>query len=293
MAECSSYNKVKKRKKGKLFGGNLIGLTLIMMLLNAFSVCAAKSEAKRSMPKKEFEKGVIITITYDNNPYSPGLRPDWGFSCVVRLREKAILFDTGGDGSILLRNMEALGIDPKTIHMVVLSHIHGDHVGGLASFLKRNSDVTVYMPISFPHRLKDTVRLSGARLKEVDEAKEILEGAFTTGELDGGIKEQSLAVRTSQGLVLVTGCAHPGVVKIIQKAKEIDKTRVHLVMGGFHLGGASASKIESIIENFVEMEVEKVGPCHCSGDLARSLFKKRFGLNYIECGVGMEIRILK
>ncbi len=98
------------------------------------------------------------------------------------------MFDTGGDGSTLLYNMRELGVNLQEVDMVVLSHIHGDHVGEFTSFLQLNSDVTVYLPISFSQRLKDEVRLSGAEFREVDEARELFEGAFTTGELDGGDK---------------------------------------------------------------------------------------------------------
>ena len=278
----------------KLVGERPICLTLAIVLLIVLSACAGnKTEVEQVPAEGRVKPGaeVTIAITYDNNPYDSRLRPAWGFSCVVRLPEKAILFDTGGDGSILLYNMGELGINPEEIDIVMLSHIHGDHMGGLTSFLKHNSDVTLYMPISFPQQLKNEVRLSGAKLEEVDEARELFDGAFTTGELDGGIKEQSLVLRTPRGLMVITGCAHPGVVNIVRKAKEIGKDRVHLVVGGFHLGGASVSEIESIIKNFVELEVEKVALCHCSGDRARRLFKEHFSPNYIECGVGKKIRI--
>jgi 7,8-dihydropterin-6-yl-methyl-4-(beta-D-ribofuranosyl)aminobenzene 5'-phosphate synthase len=270
-----------------------MGLTMTLMLFAAFSVCTEKCEGGQDSVerRKGPETGLTITITYDNNPYDPRLRQAWGFSCVVRLREQVILFDTGGDGSILMRNMKELGIDPEAIDVVMLSHIHGDHIGGLASLLQHNNRVTVYTPISFPQRLKDEVKSSGARIREVDEAMELFEDVFTTGELNGGIKEQSLVVRTLRGLVVITGCAHPGVVNIVQKAKEIGKDRVYLVLGGFHLSGASISKIESIIENLVELGVERVAPCHCSGDQARSMFEKRFDPNYIKCGVGRRIII--
>jgi len=177
---------------------------------------------------------VDMSIVYDNNPYDDHLRTAWGFSCLVRVGDKSILFDTGGDGSLLLDNMSKLQIDPGEVDVVLISHIHSDHVGGLAAFLAQNSDVTVYLPVSFPGHLKDQVRSSGARLEEVREPRELLDGVYTTGELDGGVKEQSLVVRTDRGLVVATGCAHPGVVEIVRKAKEIADGRVHLVVGGFH-----------------------------------------------------------
>jgi glyoxylase-like metal-dependent hydrolase (beta-lactamase superfamily II) len=120
-----------------------------------------EGQAKSSSPEIRAEKGMKITIVYDNNPYDPRLRSDWGFSCLVSFRERAILFDTGGDGGILLENMKKLGIDPKGISTVLLSHIHGDHVGGLPAFLRQNSKVTVYVPGSFPADLKKKSGIGG------------------------------------------------------------------------------------------------------------------------------------
>ena len=254
--------------------------------------CAtAETEIGQKVADEMAKSWAQITITYDNNPYDDRLSSAWGFSCVIKLTKRVILFDSGGGGAILLSNMEKLGIDLKKIDLVILSHIHGDHVGGLASFLGCHSDVTVYMPTSFTRRLKDEVRLSGARLDEVGEARELFDGAFTMGELDGGIKEQSLVLKTSQGSVVITGCAHPGVVNIVRKAKEICQDKVYLILGGFHLGGASVSTIEAIIQAFVELGVQRVAPCHCSGERARRLFQEHFGPDYVECGVGSKIWI--
>lgn len=101
---------------------------------------------------------VSIAIIYDNNPYKKGLETAWGFSCFVKGTAKTILFDTGGDGSLLLRNMKSLGIDPKEIDLVFLSHIHKDHVGGLWHVIKRNPKVIVYIPKSFPDSFKKEVK---------------------------------------------------------------------------------------------------------------------------------------
>jgi 7,8-dihydropterin-6-yl-methyl-4-(beta-D-ribofuranosyl)aminobenzene 5'-phosphate synthase len=234
---------------------------------------------------------VTLTVTYDNNPYDDRLRTAWGFSCLLRLPERVILFDTGGDSSILLDNMERLQIDPKEIDIVVLSHIHGDHVGGLGGILSQNSDVTIYLPASFPQSLKEEVKLYGAEVHEVHEPRELFDGVYTTGELNGGIKEQSLIVKTDEGLVIITGCAHPGVVNIVREAREIAGDKVYLLLGGFHLGGASSSKIESIIDSFEQLGVERVAPCHCSGDSARRLFREHYGEGYIECGVGRRVTL--
>ena len=266
-------------------------LAMVIMPL-IFTGCAAnKTEIKLSPDDKSIEPDteVTITIVYDNNEYDNRLTTAWGFSCMVKLPEETILFDTGGDGIILLSNMAKLGIKPGEIDTMVLSHVHGDHTGGLNEFLEQNSQITVYMPLSFPQRMKQNVESYGANVMELHEPQELLEGVFTTGELDGGVREQSLLVRTSKGLVVITGCAHPGILNIVKRAKEITGGNIYLVTGGFHLAGASLSQINYIAESVRKLGVEKVAPCHCTGDKARKVFKDHFGENYIESGVGKEI----
>ncbi|GAH60136.1 unnamed protein product, partial [marine sediment metagenome] len=112
---------------------------------------------------------LTITVVYDNNPYKQGLETAWGFACLITGAEKTILFDTGGDGSILLNNMEKLATEPNSVELVILSHIHGDHTGGLGSFLEKNSGVTVYLPKSFPTRFKDEAKGYGAKTVEVEQ----------------------------------------------------------------------------------------------------------------------------
>ncbi len=237
---------------------------------------------------------MTITVVYDNNSFKEGLETAWGFSCVIAGAEKTILFDTGGDGSILLGNMEKLEIEPNSIDTVVLSHIHGDHTGGLNGFLEKNSDVTVYLPKSFPKKFKDNTQGYGAKIVEVEQHCKICESVYSTGQLGrlipvAELKEQSLIIRTDKGLVVITGCAHPGIVKIVNTAKDLLKDEILLVMGGFHLEWATKGKIEKIILAFKQMGVRYVGPCHCTGHKARSLFEKHFGENYINVGAGKVI----
>ena len=233
---------------------------------------------------------MTITIVYDNNPYKEGLQTGWGFSCLVTGTEKTILFDTGRDLS-LLDNMEKLGIEPNNIDLVVLSHIHGDHTGGLSSFLEKNPDVTVYLPESFPKRFKNNVRSCGTQIVEVEQSLKICENVYSTGQLGIIIKEQALIIQTDKGLIVITGCAHPGIVKIVKAAKDLLKDDIVLVMGGFHLEWTFAGKIERIISAFKQLHVRYAGPCHCSGDKAGSLFEKHFGENYINVGAGKTITL--
>lgn len=264
----------------------------------------------QSMPTatstEEAAGGVTITIIYDNNPGDGDERLEtaWGFACLVELLpeaggpegvEKTILFDTGGDSAMLLRNMRALGIDPRDVDVVVISHVHGDHVGGLAGFLEENHAVTVYLPQSFPESIKDDTREAGAELVKVPPQEvrpvEICEHVYSTGELGDWINEQALVIETARGLVVITGCAHPGIVNIVHQAQELVGGEVYLVLGGFHLGSVSDAGIAAIVEDFQELGVQRVAPCHCSGDLARRLFGESYGENFILAGVGSRLEI--
>jgi 7,8-dihydropterin-6-yl-methyl-4-(beta-D-ribofuranosyl)aminobenzene 5'-phosphate synthase len=249
----------------------------------------AKNDGERSVDTSTNK--AAITVVYDNYPFMSGLKTAWGFSCVIEFQDKHILFDTGGDGQTLLFNMEQLDIDPKEIDAVVLSHIHGDHVGGLFGFLKRNSRVVVYLPKSFPENFKDKIESYGARFEEIDEDRKLFDNIYTTGELGTRIREQSLILHTAKGPVIITGCAHPGIVRIIEQSIKQTGADPLLVVGGFHLKEKSDSALKQIIDDFVRLRVRKAGPSHCSGDRARRLFQDAYGENYIEVGVGKTITI--
>ena len=258
------------------------------------------------------EPSLTLTVVYDNNAYDPRLKAAWGFACLIERGETTILFDTGGDGAVLLSNMAVLDLDPRDVDVVVLSHIHGDHTGGLGGLLATGAQPTVYVPRSFPADFKAQVK-AHARVVEVREPMEILPGVYTTGEMGSGIIEQALVLSTARGLVVVTGCAHPGVVEMVRRAKEVgggdalargptkeiagktwervSASEVYLVLGGFHLGGASEARIEEIIADFRQLGVQRVAPCHCTGDKAFRLFREAYGEDFIEAGVGLVLNI--
>ncbi len=232
-----------------------------------------------------------FTIVYDNNQHDPALRTGWGFSCLVETEAGTVLFDTGGDSPTLLGNFERLGLDTAAVEAVVLSHIHGDHTGGLMGLLDTGVRPTVYVPAAFPESFKAQVR-ARTPLVEVDGPLEVLPGIYATGAVgSGGIVEQGLVVETDAGAVVLTGCAHPGVVEIVRRAKEVVPGDVALVMGGFHLRDFGRERIAGIIAALQDLGVRGAAPCHCSGDLARQMFAESFGTGFIRAGVGTVLSV--
>ena len=233
---------------------------------------------------------MMITVVYDNNPYDPRLQTAWGFGCLVEIGERTILFDTGGDGVTLLRNVVTLEIEPTSIDTIVLSHIHADHTGGLTSLFAMGVRPTVYVPRSFPAGFKSGV-WAYAELVEVQQVANIANGVYSTGEMGTGIAEQALVLSMTRGLAVITGCGHPGILEIVRRAREIGGDKIYLVLGGFHLDGAKEERIKEIITDFQRLGVRKVAPCHCTGDKAIDLFREAYGEDSIQDGVGQVIEI--
>ena len=236
---------------------------------------------------------LTVTIICDNRAGIEGLEPAWGFACLVEGLEKTILFDTGGDSPTLLGNMVELGVEPRDIDVVVLSHAHNDHTGGLAGFLGVHNDVTVYLLESFPDGIVDDSRSRGAKVIKVSQSTELCGGATLTGEMVGrtGIQEQSLLLSTDSGAAVVTGCAHPGILSTVERAKEITGREILVVVGGFHLFKDSDASIRRIVSRLQELEVRRVAPCHCSGDSAIERFADAYGDGFLRCCAGAVIPV--
>ncbi|MBN1418683.1 MAG: MBL fold metallo-hydrolase [Planctomycetes bacterium] len=228
----------------------------------------------------------MITIVYDNHPFDARLRTAWGFACVVEGLADTILFDTGGDGELLLENMAKAGFDVRRIDTVVLSHVHDDHTGGLQAFLRANGHARVFLPEAFPWDFKEGVRRAGARVFETREPCDVCDGGCTTGVLNRGIPEEGLCVETPEGPIVITGCAHPGVARMVEAAKEHIGSPVRAVLGGFHMDGVSARKAKAVIRSLGEAGIRQVAPCHCSGERTRDLMERAFGRGYLPSGVG-------
>lgn len=232
-----------------------------------------------------------LTIVFDNYPYMVSLETGWGFSCFVETGDRTLLFDTGEDGDLLMKNFQGLNIDPADIDLVLLSHDHWDHTGGLAEFLDINSTAEVLIHSEFSREIKEIVTARGTKLHELNDSTEIFPSALTTGIMDESISEHALILQTSRGAIVITGCAHPGIVEIIERAKEISGMEIWLAMGGFHLKSEPESRVESIIGDLEKLGVRFIAPTHCTGDHAIRLFRERFGERCLRLGSGRIIKL--
>ncbi len=268
----------------------IIFLMLVYPLINSdfsgFTTFASQLETERKQMNPLTSNSVKITILYDNYVHKEGTTAEWGFSCLIEGVEDTILFDTGTDGKILMDNINELGVNLNQVEKIVLSHQHRDHTGGMEAVLKKNSRLTVYVPNSFSQDFCEWITQKGAELEKVNQSIQICKSVYSTGEMGSDIKEQALIIEAEVGLVIITGCSHPGILNILHKAKEIKNKNIYLVVGGFHLLRHSDEQVRAIIQQFKELGVEKVGPTHCTGDDVIKLFEEVYNDDYIKMGTG-------
>jgi len=262
-----------------------------------------------------------ITILYDAFGKDSAMQKDWGYAALVEYGGKRILFDTGNNPEVLAQNAKAKSIDLSTVGFVVMSHRHGDHMGGLAYLLKVNPKVKIYAPKegfgvygaelpssffrkdpSLPSEQRyyggsppDIMRFGsawpGANFQLVDKTIEIAPDIYLIslvsdkpGTLE--LHELSLAIKAPNGMVLMVGCSHPGIDKIVEAASAIDP-RIHLIVGGFHLVVASDADIQKIVTALHDtFNVQYIAPGHCTGEPAFTALKKTFGDRYLFAGLG-------
>jgi len=269
------------------------GLTSLVELLQladakeSASLTASVSAFKAVTPLDTgLMQPVKVTVIYDNFVHRQGMEADWGFSLLIEAIDKTILFDTGTKPELMMKNFDALGLDAASVDLVFLSHEHGDHTGGLFRFLKRRSGIPVVMPYSFSYSFVRRVSAAGAKPVALKSPKALCDHVYSSGELGTAIKEHCVILNTKKGLVVITGCSHPGIVEMLESVQSTFKKKIHMVFGGFHLMNHSDEAIAKIIEKMKALGVEKCGATHCTGAHQIELFKRGFGKNYVPLGVG-------
>jgi 7,8-dihydropterin-6-yl-methyl-4-(beta-D-ribofuranosyl)aminobenzene 5'-phosphate synthase len=244
------------------------------------------------MPSKPVDQqNLTISVIYDNYHSKGETKADWGFSCLIEGLEKTILFDTGTKSHIFCKNAEELKVKFSDIDALVISHNHMDHTGNITSVLKHTPAIPIYFPKSDTRDYLFENPTHKKNIIEVQGQKQLCEGLTLTGELPGRVWEQAIMIETRKGLVIVTGCAHPGIVNIVAKVREINGEPIFMVLGGFHLMRHSREDITVIINKLKAMGVQKCGPSHCTGDEAIEMFRSVYGKDFIELGTGTQIEI--
>lgn len=268
-----------------------------------------------------------VTILFDAFGRPSDLRRGWGYSSLVEYGGRRILFDTGSNGANFEHNVKALGVDLKNLDFVVISHRHNDHTAGLHHVLRENPNVTIYTPVEgagfngqtgpalmnmfkrYIATVPDDMRYfggnppaenrsespwPGARFTQITETTEALPGFFlftTRSEIPGTreMNEISLVIKTPKGGVLVVGCSHPGIERLVETAAKIDP-QVYAVFGGFHLVNIPDARVTEMVTAFRDKwKIERMAAGHCTGHFAFAEMIRIFGPRFDPAGVGAVI----
>ncbi len=281
----------------------------------------------------------ITVLMEDCAGFDTGLLSQHGISMLLeanaRRNRKKVLFDSGQSASTLLHNMRLLGIRPADLDMIVLSHCHYDHTGGLAGILREGGFARIPViahPAVFrpnfsvrpvfrsvgmgPENSREAVERAGGEMILAAEPLPLLPGTLTSGEIservdyektptlslltiEGGktrpdpmIDDLSLYFILPDGLVIVTGCAHAGIVSIIEKAVKLTGVdRIAAVIGGFHLVDAEEKRIDNTVETLANMQDALIYTGHCTGLKAEARLLNRLDKRFRKLCSGLKIEL--
>ncbi|MDP8259957.1 MAG: MBL fold metallo-hydrolase [Candidatus Gygaella obscura] len=225
----------------------------------------------------------ILLIKQGSTKKERALRK-WGLSFLI---DEDIIFDTFGARDDFMQQVDSLKIDLRKIRHIVISHDHWDHIDGIFSILAKNKDLTVYLPVHVDKDLKDKIKASGVKLKEVSASLKLKDDIYISKEMfekkdNGLIFEQCLVIDSASGITLIAGCAHPGIDYMVSEVKKDFKKDIKLLIGGFHLKDTPENKIKLIIDSLIKSGVKEVAPMHCTGKEAVGLFKSCFKDKFID-----------
>lgn len=267
-----------------------------------------------------------ITCVIDNTvKRSSKLHGEHGLAFLIKTEDGGVLFDTGRSGKLLLHNMDLLEINPQEIGAVVLSHAHIDHTGGLSELLLSNPGLPLYAnPDLFRPRFSyragqyqsigmsidrnELIQLADVRLD--DKPVEVLPGLWTSGEItkrseqegrsarhvvpegDGWIPDpyqddMSMVMDNLEGLVLICGCCHAGLLNTMAHVQRTFQRNITAVLGGTHLVTADEPSLKHIINILRDSyDVQDFYLNHCTGEYAFAALVNSFGRRLHPCPVG-------
>ncbi len=217
----------------------------------------------------------------------------WGVSFLIG---DDLIFDAFGDPGVFFNNIQKFNINTAKIKHIILSHDDWDHIAGLWSLIDNREYITVYVCHGFKQGIKDKIVSTGVKLIEVEGMMQIKDSIYSTGQLYGEsegrkIYEQSVVIKTTYGLAVICGCAHPGVVNIVRQTKENLQTSVYSLIGGFHLKDNADEINMSVIKEIQKLGIRKIGPMHCTGERATEAMRKLFGQGFMRIKEGDSLQV--
>jgi 7,8-dihydropterin-6-yl-methyl-4-(beta-D-ribofuranosyl)aminobenzene 5'-phosphate synthase len=241
-------------------------------------------------------KTIKILMVYNNIGSFKNLESAWGLSIWIEDRDTAILFDTGGDPTLMLRNLSKSKIDTKKLSKIVISHNHWDHIKGLSMILEKSKNKPDIFVPRFDLGIFKTMHPK-AKLIGIESPIQINDFLWSTGQMKGStvwgdIHEQSVIIDRDGSIILLTGCSHPGIIEIVEKTKKIHPGKnLNLIIGGFHLLQHSTQQIKEISAKLNKLQVDKLAPSHCTGETAINIFKDEWKEKFIDFNIGNILEI--
>lgn len=271
---------------------------------------------------------VSVTVLCENTARRSGVVGEHGLSWWIEAGEKRVLFDLG-QGLGLVNNAARLGVDLCRVDAIALSHGHYDHVGGWHELpLAARRALVFYHPDAFAPKYQkrqdgridpvgdraavEALMAEAGDLVPSSEPVEVVPGVWLSGEVPrttsyedtGGVfccdeegevvdpirDDQSLFFDTEQGLVVILGCAHAGVVNTLRYLRDLTLRPIHAVLGGMHLVNAGPERVRRTVEDLKAIGPDWIGANHCTGSLARARLQLAFEDRFLECGAGDRIR---
>jgi len=275
---------------------------------------------------------VRVTTLVENTVHQRGLLGEHGLAFWIETERRNLLFDTG-QGLALEHNARRLGLHLESLEAVVLSHGHNDHTGGLSAatqlapqaivyahpaaferkYVRKDDGTTRDIGVPDPQNL-DALRRARAWIHTVKPV-DVGGGIFVTGPIPrltrfedtGGpffldskgsapdplSDDQALFFASSQGAVVLLGCAHAGVINTLQYVRTLTGgSPIHAVMGGMHLKHAGPERMEQTIEALRELEIERLGPAHCTGSSAEAQLRAAFPGKCFSCPAGSTMEFM-